>query len=81
MAIQGCIPANIAKCPHPFCHPEAVRNATTGFAGKEQACCLLGGMVPRVDQNTVIHLGVYHVFACRTTYTNNMHPYECVLRV
>ena len=46
-----------------------------------QACCLLGGMVPRVDQKTVIHLGMYHVFAYRTTYTNNMHPYECVLRV
>ena len=50
-------------------------------AAKEQACCLLGGMVPRVDQNTVIHLGMYHVFAYRTTYTNNMHPHECVLRV
>ena len=48
---------------------------------KTQACCLLGGMVPRVDQNTVIHLGMYHVFAYRTTYTNNMHPHECVLRV
>ena len=37
--------------------------------------------MPKVDQNTVIHLGVYHVFACRTTYTNNMPLtsvcYEC----
>ena len=46
-----------------------------------QACCLLGGMVPRVDQHTVVHLGMYHVFAYRTAYTNNMHPYGYVLRV
>ena len=55
--------------------------ALKNYSEKMQACCLLGGMVPRVDQNTVIHLGMYHVFAYRTTYTNNMHPYECVLRV
>ena len=71
-----------AKCPRPFSLPgRRVRNVATDFAAKEQTCCLLGGMVPRVDQNTVIHLGMYHVFAYRTTYTNNMHPHECVLRV
>ena len=74
MAFHGCVPNMFAKCSHPFSH-------LANFATKEKACCLLGGMVPRVDQDTVIHLGVYHLFACRTTYTNDMHPYECVLRV
>ena len=50
-------------------------------ATKDADSLSAGGMVPRVDQNTVIHLGMYHVFAYRTTYTNNMHPYDCVLRV
>ena len=44
-------------------------------ATKDADSLSAGGMVPRVDQNTVIHLSMYHVFAYRATYTNNIHPY------